>query len=165
MHIPIELEPPPSTLPAVEYRWDADTDILSAQLTPRPGTGASTGSLEVEGRDGSWLILEVSAERLNGVEVAVWPDVRKRGGLAPPAADPAAIRLRPSGRGGLAGTEMDTAIVAEADDAERIIHFRLGTARAARTVRLGADLLLDLDVQSRLAGVWMLNVPPFPDES
>jgi hypothetical protein len=30
-------------------------------------------------------------------------------------------------------------------------------------VRVGRDLLLDVDPQSRIAGVWLLNVPPFPD--
>ena len=43
-----------------------------------------------------------------------------------------------------------------------VIHFRVGPKRDARTVRLGRDLLFDLDSQSRIAGLWLLNVPPFP---
>jgi hypothetical protein len=52
--------------------------------------------------------------------------------------------------------------MAEADDAKKVIHFRVGKRRDVRTVRLGRDLLLDVDPQSRIAGLWMLNVPPFP---
>jgi hypothetical protein len=44
-----------------------------------------------------------------------------------------------------------------------VIHFRVGAQRDVRTVRVGRDLLLDVDPQSRIAGVWLLNVPPFPD--
>ena len=54
-------------------------------------------------------------------------------------------------------------LLAEADDTQRVIHFRLGKPRPVRTVRLGKDLLLDVDPESlRIAGLWMLNVPPSP---
>jgi hypothetical protein len=44
-----------------------------------------------------------------------------------------------------------------------VIHFRLGKPRPVRTVRLGHDLLLEVDPESlRIAGLWMLNVPPSP---
>jgi hypothetical protein len=66
------------------------------------------------------------------------------------------------GEGGVASLEVDTHVVAEADNLERVIHFRLGATRETRTVRLGRDLLLDLDTQNRIAGLWLLNVPPFP---
>ena len=62
-----------------------------------------------------------------------------------------------------AAVEVDTPLVAEADSSERVIHFKLGKTREARTVRVGRDLLLDVDRQSQIAGVWLLNVPPFPD--
>jgi len=54
-------------------------------------------------------------------------------------------------------------LVAEADSSERVIHFKLGKTREARTVRVGRDLLLDVDRKSEIAGLWLLNVPPFPD--
>ena len=63
----------------------------------------------------------------------------------------------------MASLEINTQMIAEADNLERVIHFRLGSARETRTVRLGRDLLIDLDMQSRIAGLWLLNVPPFPD--
>jgi hypothetical protein len=63
---------------------------------------------------------------------------------------------------GLAAVEVDTAIRATADQAERTIHFRIGAARQVKALRLAKDLLLEVDAKSRIAGLWLLNVPPFP---
>lgn len=164
MKIPIQVEPAGGASPSVEYRWDPDTEILSAQLNPRStGTGMS-GSVELEGADGSWLILDVSAGRINGVEVAVWPDVHKRRSLVPPGSVEDGTVLVPSRRSqpDVAALEVETSLLAEADEAERVFHFTLGKRQKTRTVRFARDLLLDLDGSSHLAGLWLLNVPPFP---
>ena len=97
----------------------------------------------------------------------MWPDVRKRATLEPPdAAETAQAVVRAAGpRGQVTSLELSTPVLAEADQSERTIHFRLGDQRRARTLRVGRDLLLDLDAQSRIAGVWLLNVPPFPGEA
>jgi hypothetical protein len=148
----------------VEYRWDADTDILIARLDGvQPHTGMS-GSVELEGTDGSWVILDVAAGRIRGIEVAVWPDVHKSPSLTPPTTVEDALVRIPSraSQPGIASLEVDTPLTAEADADERVIHFRVGKRRDVRTVRLARDLLLDVDPQSRIAGLWMLNVPPFP---
>jgi hypothetical protein len=63
---------------------------------------------------------------------------------------------------GVASLAVDTALMAEADVARKVIHFRVGKRRDTRTVRLGRDLLMDVDLQGRIAGVWLLNVPPSP---
>jgi hypothetical protein len=167
VNIAVHVEPSAGTTPPdVDYRWDPDTEILSAHLRPRAVGEGMTGAVELEGKDGSWLILDVASGRINGVEVAVWPeDVRKRPALAPPAAVEDArvvIPARRSADGGIASVEVNTLLVAESDNAERVIHFRLGSPRETRTVRLGRDLLLDVDSQGRIAGLWLLNVPPFP---
>jgi hypothetical protein len=164
VNIAIELEPSAGNPPDVDYRWDPDTDILTANLRPRAAGEGVSGSVEVEGKDGSWLILDIASGRINGVEVAVWPDVRKRSALRPPVAveDARAVFPARRARSGVASLEVNTHVMAEADNAERVIHFRLGALRETRTVRLGRDLLLDLDAESRIAGVWLLNVPPFP---
>lgn len=165
MKIPIQLEPTDSASPAnVEYRWDADTEILSAQLTPKASGKGLSGSVELEGADGSWLILDVSAGRINGVEVAVWPEVHKRDSLRPPGKVEDAAILVPSRRSkpGLAAVEVETAMAAEADDAERVFHFTLGKPKQTRTVRLARDIMLDVDGSNNLVGLWLLNVPPFP---
>jgi hypothetical protein len=164
VNIAVQVEPSSGTPPDVDYRWDPDTDILSCQLRPRAvGEGAS-GAVELEGKDGSWLILDIESGRINGVEVAVWPDVHKRPALAPPPTVEDARVVVPVRRSesGVASLEVNTQMIAEADNLERVIHFRLGSLRETRTVRLGRDLLIDLDTQSRIAGLWLLNVPPFP---
>jgi hypothetical protein len=164
VNIAVQVEPSSGTPPDVDYRWDPDTDILSCHLRPRSVGEGVSGAVELEGKDGSWLILDIASGRINGVEVAVWPDVHKRPALAPPAAVEdarVAVPVRRS-ESGVASVEVTTHLVAEADNLERVIHFRLGALRETRTVRLGRDLLLDLDPQNRIAGLWLLNVPPFP---
>lgn len=166
MKIPIQLDPAGAAAspPNVEYRWDPDTEILSAQLSPRGSGEGLSGSVELEGSDGSWLILDVSSGRINGVEVAVWPEVHKRNSLQPPGKVEDAGVLVPSRRSkpGLAAVEVETAMLAEADDAERVFHFTLGKPKQTRTVRLARDLMLDVDASNHLVGLWLLNVPPFP---
>jgi hypothetical protein len=161
--VAVQIEPAAS-VPAVEYRWDADTDILTARLRGANGRVGMSGSVELEGSDGSWLILDVASGCIDGVEVAVWPDVHKRRGLAPPAAEYARVVVPSQGDSrAVAAVEVETRLLAEADDTQRVIHFRLGKPRPVRTVRLGNDLLLDVDPESlRIAGLWMLNVPPSP---
>jgi hypothetical protein len=164
--IAVHVEPGAADLPVVEYRWDADTDILTATLN-RGATGQGmSGSVEIEGSDGSWLIFDVHGGRIAGVEVAVWPDVRKVKGLVPPAdAAPALVTIpsRPS-QPGIASLEIDTRLVADADASERTIHFRFGAARSMRPVRIAEDLIFDVDDSNHIAGVWLLNVPPFPTD-
>ena len=161
MTVAVQLEPAGS-IPAVEYRWDADTDILTARLRGAAKRVGASGSVEVEGADGSWLILDLAGGCIDGVEVAVWPDVHKRRGLAPPAAEDAHVVVPTTDAREVASVEVETRLLAEADDAQRVIHFRLGGPQPVRTVRLGRDLLLDVDPQSRIAGLWLLNVPPSP---
>jgi len=155
---------------AVEYRWDTDTAILTASVAGGAQPGGMSGSVELAGNDGSWVILDVKGGEIRGVEVAVWPDVKKLPSFrAPEAAEPASLLVPPSSRGGSSGTvavmQVDTTLIAEADPAERNIHFRLGSGRPARTVRIARDILVDLDASDTLRGIWLLNVPPFPGDS
>lgn len=167
LNIAVQLEPATGATPEVDYRWDPDTDILSAQLRPSTSGNGMSGSVEVEGSDGSWLIIDVAHGRINGVEVAVWPDVRKIPTLAPPPNVEDGRVLVPSRRSqpGIANMEVDMPLIAESDVQERVIHFRLGKPREARIVRVARDLLLEVDQRSQLSGLWLLNVPPFPEEA
>lgn len=164
MTIAVQLEPPTGAPSAVEYRWDADTDILTVRIAQVSERSGPAGSIELEGTDGSWLIFDLAGERIAGVEVAVWPDVHKSPALTPPVAVEDAYAIVPlhGMQPGASTIEVDTSLRAEADDAERVIYFRVGDERTARTIRLGRDLLLDVDPASRIAGLWLLNVPPFP---
>ncbi len=153
-----------SSLPAVDYRWDTDTDILVAQLRATAVGEGLSGSLDIEGADGAWLTLELSGGRLSALEVAVWPDVATVPVLPlPEGIDAGRLRV-PQGSAGdaLAAVEVETKIRAVADAPERTIHFRIGPTRATRAVRVARDLLVEVDGRSRIAGLWLLNVPPFP---
>jgi len=162
--VAVQLEPALSSPPAVDYRWDADTDILTARLRGVSAGAGMSGSVEIEGSDGSWLILDVASGSIDGVEVAVWPDVHKRRGRAPPLAEDARVVVPSRDDGAaVAALEVNTRLLAESDHTERVIHFRVGGPCDVRTVRLGNDLLLDVDVRkSSIAGLWLLNVPPSP---
>jgi hypothetical protein len=164
VNIAVQLEPSAGLPAEVEYTWDADTDILSAQLSPLGAGNGMSGSVGLEGSDGSWLILDVAAGRINGVEIAVWPDVRRMPTLAPPAQIEDAHILVPARRSqpNIASVEMDTHMIAEADAAQRNFHFRLGKPRLTRTIRLARDVLIDVDDKSQISGLWLLNVPPCP---
>lgn len=164
MNIVVQVEPT-AVLSDVDYRWDTDTDILTATLRNGATGKGMSGSVELAGSDGSWVVLDVEAGRIHGVEVAVWPDVRKVASLTPPAEAQAASIVVPSrhSQPEVTAVEVDTSLIAEADQAERTIHFRLGVKRPARAIRFARDLLLELDERDRIAGLWLLNVPPFPE--
>jgi hypothetical protein len=169
VNIVVQVEPSGRT-PAeleVEYRWDPDTDILTANCRNKAVGEGLSGSVELAGTDGSWLILDVRSGSVNGVEVAVWPDVRKVRTLQPPVESEYArlvVAPRKPPRG-VAAIEVDTALTAEADQAERTIHFKVGSNRPQRTVRIARDILIEVDEASSIAGVWLLNVPPFPADA
>jgi hypothetical protein len=166
VEIAVRLGPPPAAAPAdVEYRWDTDTDILTATVRANSVSEGMSGSVGVEGADGSWLMFDVSAGHIRGIEVAVWPQVQKRSGLQPPAETEHASVTIPTrlSQPGIASLEVDTALSAESDHDERTIHFRIGRARSGRAVRIARDIVLDVADGGRLTGVWLLNVPPFPD--
>jgi len=67
-------------------------------------------------------------------------------------------------KGGVAMMQMDTTLIAESDQSEQTIHFRLGAGRHARTVCIARDILVDLDESDTIRGIWLLNVPPFPGD-
>jgi hypothetical protein len=164
VQIEVETTPTDSILPHVDYRWDTDTDILTASLRSRAIGEGLSGSVEMEGPDGSWVIFDVHGGHIAGVEIAVWPEVRKVGALAPPAdAAPGRVSI-PSrtSEPAIAALEVDTHLAADADAEEKTIHFRFGAGRPARAVRIAQDMVLDIDDRDALAGVWLLNVPPFP---
>lgn len=157
-------EVPESELPPVEYRWDADTEILCAVLRPVGVSEGVSGSMDIEGADGAWLTLELSAGRLAAIEVAVWPDVQSVESLTPPVPVGSARLRVPSSatEAAVEALEVDTLIRAVADRAERTIHFRIGPQRSSRALRVARDLLVEIDSRSRIAGLWFLNVPPSP---
>ena len=167
MKIAVQVQLEPSEQPSaqkVKYRWDEDTEILSAQLSPKVEGKGMSGSVGLEGSDGSWVILDVAAGRINGVEVAVWPEVRRVSTLQTPTSieDMNVVVPARQSQPNIASLEMNSHLYAEADADQKTLHFRLGGPKTARTIRVARDLLLDVDDKSQISGLWLLNVPPAP---
>jgi hypothetical protein len=64
---------------------------------------------------------------------------------------------------GVSAVEVDTALTVEKNQSESVLHLRVGRQRAATVVRVADRLLVEVDKNSRLAGLWFLDVPPFPN--
>lgn len=166
MKIAVQLgspKPEGGTPVEVAYKWDSDTEIL-AQLSPGTLSEGMSGSVGLEGADGSWVFLDVASGCINGVEIAVWPEVRKLSSLAPPTTVEDVHVSLPARRSqpNIASMETVTHLTAETDASGRTYHFRLGKPKFTRTIRLARDVLLDVDDKSQISGVWLLNVPRSP---
>jgi hypothetical protein len=153
-------------MPHIAYRWDPETDILTGAI--RSGhnkkTGGLTGSVELEGGDGSFILLDVMGGAICGVEVVVWPDVRTTPALVPPTGVAEGDVMLPTRRSqpSVAAVEVDTALTIETNSSESVFHVRVGPLRHASVVRVADGLLVEVDEQDELAGLWLLDVPPFP---
>jgi hypothetical protein len=153
-------------LPKATYRWDPETDILSVACkgTPAKAHGMN-GTIDLEGADGAFIVLDVADGALRGLDVVTWPDdVPEVPTLAPPAVERDGRLSFPSRRSqpGVAAVEVDTAISIRKNPDESVFHIRIGRARAAHPVRIADHLVVEVDKQDRLAGIWLLEVPPFP---
>jgi len=152
-------------LPKVTYRWDSETDILSVACKTSGRTSGMTGMVDLEGGDGSFVILDIGAGVLRGLDVVAWPeDIRTNAGLKVPSPEKNArviFPTRPS-QPGVAAVEVDTSLTVEKNTDESVLHLAVGHIRPASVVAVGDYLLVEVDKKSRLAGLWLLNVPPFP---
>lgn len=154
--------------PQVTYRWDPETDILTGSMKGGgKDAGGLTGSVELEGADGSFILLDVASGSIRGVEVVVWPDVRTVATLQPPAEVKEGDVVLPTRRSqpSVAAVEVDATISIETNAAESVFHVRVGPARRLDVVRVASGLLIEVDDRSELAGLWLVNVPPFPAEA
>ena len=166
MQFEARIEPLDGKLPKVTYRWDPETDILSVACK---GAGKATGlngTVDLEGGDGSFVVIDVAGGCLRGVDVVTWPDdIRTLDALAIPATAKDGRVVFPSRKSnpGVAAVEVDTALTVEKNQSESVLHLRVGRQRAAMVVRVADRLLVEVDKNSRLAGLWFLDVPPFPN--
>ena len=152
--------------PHISWRWDPETDILTGALRRSSTKGALglNGSVELEGGDGSFVLLDVAGGTIRGVEVVVWPDVRTVPGLAAPAdarhgdVELPGRRSQPS----VAAVEVDAALTIDTNANESVFHVRVGAARPVTPVQVADGLLVEVDEHEELAGLWLTEVPAFP---
>ena len=76
---------------------------------------------------------------------------------------PALRTSGPASQPGVAALEVDTALTVEKNPAESVFHVRAGRSRVVTVVRVADRLLVEVDKQGRIAGLWFLDVPPFPN--
>jgi hypothetical protein len=161
------IEPLSGKLPTVSYRWDTETDILSVACKGAVAkTAGMNGTVDLEGADGSFVVIDVADGCLRGVDVVSWPDdVRTVDALEAPATSQDGNVVFPNRRSqpGITAVEVDTALTVEKNGAESVFHLRLGRARPVTVVRVADRLFVEVDKQTRLAGLWFLEVPPFPN--
>src|SRR5206468_1790880 len=160
MHFEARIEPLTGKLPKVSYRWDPETDILSVACK---GTGKATGlngTVDLEGGDGSFVVIDVAGGCIHGVDVVTWPDdIRTRDDLPipEPAKDGRVVFPGRKSQPRVAAVEVDTALTVEKNLAESVLHIRVGRQRVASVVRVADLLLVEVDKNSRLAGLWFLD--------
>src|SRR5260370_21430308 len=85
MHFEARIEPLEGRLPKVSYHWDPETDILSVACKGGGKASGLNGTVDLEGSDGSFVVIDVSGGCLRGVDVVTWPDdIRTRDDLTTP---------------------------------------------------------------------------------
>jgi len=159
------IEPLGGALPKVSYHWDPETDILSVACKGGTGADGLNGTVDLEGADGSFVVIDVAGGCVKSVDVVSWPDDVRTVELETPASPKEGRLVFPSRRSqpGVAAVEVDTALTVEKNLAESVFHLRVGRTRAVTVVRVADRLLLEVDKHARLAGLWFLDVPPFPN--
>ena len=153
--------------PKINYRWDAETDILTGAVkgaAKDDDNNGLTGSVELEGVDGSFVLLDISGGSIRGVEVVVWPDVRTVHTLQAPASQNDSDVMLPTRKSqpSVAAVEVDTPLTIETNPTESVFRVRIGPSRKVDVVNVAEGLLIELDENQELAGMWLVGVPPFP---
>jgi hypothetical protein len=149
-------------LEAFDFHWDVETEILAGCADVPSGGSGFTGSWELESDSGAVVALETSGGVLCGIEVVVWPEMREPAKLvAPHDAKPARVVLVAPGDASGGVLEIETPISAHAAAADALIHLVFGTSRA-RAVQVATNVIADLDSTGRLTGLWLVDLPPFP---
>jgi hypothetical protein len=147
-------------LPKIRFTWDAETEILAGRLDGVAGGPGLTGSVELEGKDGSFIVLDVADGVMRGLEIVVWPRVQTAP-VVPPDARERGRLLIPTrvSQPGIAAVELDTHLLAERSEDGSTIHVRVGPKRKVTATRLADGLILELDRRGEIAGFWLLGVP------
>src|SRR6266567_3076304 len=116
MSFEARIEPLDGKLPKVSYHWDPETDILSVACKGGGKESGLNGTVDLEGRDGSFVVIDVAGGCLRGVDVVTWPeDIRTRDDLLVPDAARDGRVVFPSRKSqpAVAAAEVDTALTVE----------------------------------------------------
>ena len=158
-----KIEPLAGALPAITWRWDPETDILSGSFKGNRKSGGLTGSVELTDAEGSVAVLDVNSGVVCGIDVVVWPEVSTRSEIQVPArlTDGRVVLASAGSKGAIASVEVDTNLSVETNASESVFHLSIGARRSVEVVRAADNFYIEVDQQGGLAGFWMTNVPPF----
>src|SRR2546427_10951652 len=115
------IEPLDGKLPRVSYHWDPETDILSVSCKGTAKASGLNGTVDLEGSDGSFVVIDVAGGCVRGVDVVTWPDdVRTVQNLAIPQPENEARVVFPGERAqaAVAGVGDDTTRTMEKNRSE-----------------------------------------------
>jgi len=151
------------SLPAIAWRWDPETDILSGAFQGTRKSGGLTGTVELTDPEGSVAVLDVNNGVICGIDMVVWPEVSTRSEIQVPAhlTDGRVVLPSAGSRAAVSSVEVDTTLSVETNPTESIFHLRVGPHRPVEVVRAADNFYVEMDQQGGLAGFWMTNVPPF----
>lgn len=164
MTLATRIVPLRSRLPQIEFHWDFETEILTGRFPIVAPPAAESRTIELGDLGGAFVTLGLDAEVLIGLEVVVWPKSEVSSKLTPPQ----------TGRQGRLELQLDEAarkagvvdltveLSCEKNDDESTIHLGVGEPREVDCVILAENLFAEVDAEGRLAGFWLLAVPPFP---
>ena len=157
------VEPLTGALPAIGWRWDPETDILSGAFKGNRKAGGLTGTVELTDAEGSVAVLDVNNGVICGLDVVVWPEVATVSELRVPAQLTEGRVVLPSdpSRAAITSVEVDTVLSVRTNAAESVFHLRIGSKRPVEVVRVADNFFVEVDQQGGLAGFWLNNVPPF----
>jgi hypothetical protein len=163
MSMDARIEPLSGALPAVNWRWDPETDILSGAFKGNRKSGGLTGTVELTDAEGSVAVLDVNNGLICGLDVVVWPEVTTVSDLQVPAklTDGRVVLPARASLPGIASLEVDTTLSVQTNATESVFHLRIGPRRPVEGVRTADNFYIEVDQQGGLAGFWLTNVPPF----
>jgi hypothetical protein len=127
-----------------------------------------SASVELTDPEGAIVVLDIHSGRLTGLDIVIWPAVELLTAMTPPVPTRDAEILwpaRPAPAASTAALELETGLSATINGAGTVLHLVLGGTRAVETVRIGDHLLVDVDPRQRLAGFWLLDLPPLDLQS
>jgi hypothetical protein len=134
------------------YAYDSETGILSLRLNSTD-TGQQ-GALEVSDAEGGFVLLHTRAGMVDGVEVVIWPELDVDGELDDPAVTDTGLVVPP-----LEIDELECELNVRVSASGAALRISVNDGYPNQTVRIADKLLLDLDEDSELTGIWMLDVP------
>jgi hypothetical protein len=164
MTLATQIAPLQDQLPQMEFHWDFDTEILTGKLAAGLPYPAQPQAIELGDAGGSFVTLSLDGSMLAGLEVVVWPEYKTSTALTPPRPErEGRLEIQLDEAAQKAGVvELKVELSCEKNGDESTIHLVVGDPRAVDSVTLAENLLAEVDAKGRLAGFWLLAVPPFP---